>query len=185
MSLLHVVRLPCAGAGLCDEAAVRFVVENGPDAVRGLMDLGVRFDKSERAPGYDLGREGGHSQRRVRRADGVQPERLGCYRHALVREHLDIGGMRDGGEPYAVQVQHFLELVGDPQLEPTVHRLEPIARDPHVLNRIRVVVDARPFAIPHFTRAEKVGQELEPFAVPREQERARGRFAIEFFHREW
>ncbi len=54
-----------AGAGLCDEAVVRFVVEHGPDAVRSLIDLGVRFDPSEDAPGYDLGREGGHSHRRV------------------------------------------------------------------------------------------------------------------------
>jgi L-aspartate oxidase len=61
----HVQDTLIAGAGLCDEAAVRFVVENGPDAVRSLIDLGVRFDPSERAPGYDLGREGGHSQRRV------------------------------------------------------------------------------------------------------------------------
>ncbi len=54
-----------AGAGLCNEAAVRFVVEQGPDAVRSLMDLGVQFDASPEAPGYDLGREGGHSRRRV------------------------------------------------------------------------------------------------------------------------
>jgi L-aspartate oxidase len=61
----HVRDTLIAGAGLCDESAVRFVVEHGPDAVRSLIDLGVRFDPSERAPGYDLGREGGHSQRRV------------------------------------------------------------------------------------------------------------------------
>ncbi len=61
----HIQDTLVAGAGLCDERAVRFVVENGPDAVRSLIDLGVRFDASDRAPGYDLGREGGHSQRRV------------------------------------------------------------------------------------------------------------------------
>ncbi|HXZ85903.1 MAG TPA: FAD-dependent oxidoreductase, partial [Myxococcota bacterium] len=61
----HIQDTLVAGAGLCDEAAVRFVVQHGPDAARGLIDLGVRFDRSEGAPGYDLGREGGHSQRRV------------------------------------------------------------------------------------------------------------------------
>src|SRR5262245_15838564 len=61
----HIRDTLIAGAGLCNEAAVRFVVEQGPDAVRSLMNLGVRFDESDRAPGYDLGREGGHSQRRV------------------------------------------------------------------------------------------------------------------------
>ena len=32
-----------AGAGLCDENVVRMVVESGPDAIKGLIDLGVRF----------------------------------------------------------------------------------------------------------------------------------------------
>ena len=61
----HVRDTLIAGAGLCREAAVRFVVEHGPDAVRSLIDLGVRFDTSREAPGFDLGREGGHSRRRV------------------------------------------------------------------------------------------------------------------------
>ena len=61
----HVRDTLVAGAGLCREAAVRFVVEHGPEAVRSLIDLGVRFDTSREAPGFDLGREGGHSRRRV------------------------------------------------------------------------------------------------------------------------
>jgi L-aspartate oxidase len=54
-----------AGAGLCREDAVRFTVERGSHAIARLIELGVEFDQSEREPGYDLGREGGHSQRRV------------------------------------------------------------------------------------------------------------------------
>ena len=83
----HVRDTLIAGAGLCNEAAVRFVVENGPDAVQSLMDLGVRFDESESAPGYDLGREGGHSRRRVLHAadfTGQEIERVlvqRCERH--------------------------------------------------------------------------------------------------------
>ena len=42
----HVRDTLVAGAGLCREAAVRFVVEHGPEAVRSLIDLGVRFDTS-------------------------------------------------------------------------------------------------------------------------------------------
>jgi L-aspartate oxidase len=56
-----------AGAGLCHEDTVRFVVERGPDAIDALRKNGVEFDpprESGRAP-YDLGREGGHSQRRI------------------------------------------------------------------------------------------------------------------------
>ena len=54
-----------AGAGLCREDVVRFVIERGPGAIERLVELGVRFDASERSPGYDLGKEGGHSRRRV------------------------------------------------------------------------------------------------------------------------
>lgn len=53
-----------AGAGLCDEKVVRMVVENGPVRVRELMDLGVQFIK-EKNGSLSLGKEGGHSQRRV------------------------------------------------------------------------------------------------------------------------
>ena len=61
----HVADTLAAGAGLCREATVRFVVEHGPAAVRELIDLGVRFDPSGEHEGYDLGREGGHTKRRV------------------------------------------------------------------------------------------------------------------------
>lgn len=53
-----------AGAGLCDEEVVRMVVESGPARVKELMDLGVQFIK-EKNGSLSLGREGGHSQRRV------------------------------------------------------------------------------------------------------------------------
>ena len=61
----HVQDTLRAGAGLCREETVRFVVEHGPEAIASLIALGVHFDESESSRGYDLGREGGHSQRRV------------------------------------------------------------------------------------------------------------------------
>jgi L-aspartate oxidase len=61
---LHVRDTLRAGAGLCKEDVVRTIVGEGPALVRELIELGVRF--SESAPGqYDLGREGGHTRRRV------------------------------------------------------------------------------------------------------------------------
>ena len=59
-----------AGAGLCDEAAVRTIVSEGPTRIRELIALGVHFDEREIPLGngateLDLGREGGHSKRRV------------------------------------------------------------------------------------------------------------------------
>jgi len=59
----HVEDTLRAGAGLCDERVVQFVVERGPAAVERLLELGVRFDPS--GPSFSLGREGGHSRRRV------------------------------------------------------------------------------------------------------------------------
>ncbi len=56
-----------AGDGLCDEKVVRMVVENGPERVKELIELGVKFVK-EKDGKLSLGREGGHSKRRVAHA---------------------------------------------------------------------------------------------------------------------
>jgi len=55
------------GGGLCDQKAVRLLVERGPAAIRELADFGVRFSTNLEG-GLDLGREGGHSHRRVAHA---------------------------------------------------------------------------------------------------------------------
>ncbi|HYD49668.1 MAG TPA: L-aspartate oxidase, partial [Terriglobales bacterium] len=55
-----------AGAGICHADTVDLVVREGPERVRELIALGAQFSRSgEDATDYDLGREGGHSQRRV------------------------------------------------------------------------------------------------------------------------
>jgi L-aspartate oxidase len=63
----HVQDTLKAGDGLCDENVVRMVVENGPARIRELIDLGVKFVK-EKDGRLSLGREGGHSKRRVAHA---------------------------------------------------------------------------------------------------------------------
>ncbi|MEZ0327800.1 MAG: L-aspartate oxidase [Fimbriimonas sp.] len=52
-----------AGAGLCDEKAVRHLVQNAPAAIEWLMSLGTRFDQANGE--LALGREGGHSMNRI------------------------------------------------------------------------------------------------------------------------
>lgn len=59
-----------AGAGLCDEAAVRTLVTEGPDAVRRLIETGARFDPAEDGEGIALTREGGHHRSRIAHAGG-------------------------------------------------------------------------------------------------------------------
>ncbi|MER7487173.1 L-aspartate oxidase [Streptomyces sp. NPDC126497] len=58
-----------AGAGLCDEEAVRLLVTEGPDAVRRLIATGAHFDESTDG-GLELTREGGHHRRRIAHAGG-------------------------------------------------------------------------------------------------------------------
>ncbi|MEI5011536.1 L-aspartate oxidase [Streptomyces sp. PmtA] len=58
-----------AGAGLCDEEAVRTLVTEGPDAVRRLIATGARFDTTA-AGSIALTREGGHHRRRIAHAGG-------------------------------------------------------------------------------------------------------------------
>ncbi|MFH9500290.1 L-aspartate oxidase [Streptomyces globisporus] len=58
-----------AGAGLCDEAAVRTLVTEGPDAVRRLITTGAHFDTTDSGD-IALTREGGHHRRRIAHAGG-------------------------------------------------------------------------------------------------------------------
>ena len=58
-----------AGAGLCDEGAVRTLVTEGPEAVRELIALGTQFDHTA-AGELSLTREGGHLRDRIAHAGG-------------------------------------------------------------------------------------------------------------------
>ena len=54
------------GAGLCDPEAVHVLVEEGPSEIMRLISLGVRFSRDDHDHGkLALGREGGHSRRRI------------------------------------------------------------------------------------------------------------------------
>lgn len=62
----HIDDTLAAGAGLCDEASARFVVEHSREAIEWLIGQGVPFTRDDSVePGYHLTREGGHSQRRI------------------------------------------------------------------------------------------------------------------------
>jgi L-aspartate oxidase len=61
---LHSADTIKAGDGLCDEAAVRVLVEQGPPYVQELIDWGTKFDR-EADGSLSRGREAAHSVRRV------------------------------------------------------------------------------------------------------------------------
>jgi L-aspartate oxidase len=73
---LHVRDTLEAGAGLCKEHIVRTIVEEGPARIAELIELGMKFSEREipATPGaheLDLGKEGGHSKRRILHAKDV------------------------------------------------------------------------------------------------------------------
>src|SRR3954469_1827726 len=73
---MHVRDTLEAGAGLCKEQVVRTIVEEGPARIQELIELGMRFSEREAASGngnreLDLGKEGGHSRRRILHAKDV------------------------------------------------------------------------------------------------------------------
>jgi len=73
---LHVRDTLEAGAGLCREDTVRVVVTEGPARIAELRQLGMQFSEREipesrGARELDLGREGGHSKRRILHAKDV------------------------------------------------------------------------------------------------------------------
>jgi L-aspartate oxidase len=91
----HVQDTLAAGAGLCREDVVRRVVERGPAMIEALLKLGAEFDGGEASQRLDLGREGGHTRRRIvhhRDATGREIERVLLAR---VRAHPNIGLFED------------------------------------------------------------------------------------------
>lgn len=63
---LHIEDTLVAGAGLCHRDAVEVTVREGPDRIRWLLSLGALFDRE--GTELHLGREGGHSRRRIAHA---------------------------------------------------------------------------------------------------------------------
>ena len=60
----HINDTLIAGDGFCNEEIVRMVVQEAPDRIKDLIDIGVSFDRKEDGT-YDLAKEGGHSEYRI------------------------------------------------------------------------------------------------------------------------
>jgi L-aspartate oxidase len=60
----HIRDTIIAGDGLCNEKVVRMVVQEAPDRIKDLIDLGVPFDRKNDGS-YDLAKEGGHTEHRI------------------------------------------------------------------------------------------------------------------------
>ena len=71
---LHARDTLIAGAGLCHRLAVYDLVREGPARVRALQEWGVQFTQSNGVP--SLGREGGHSRRRILHAGDLTGQEI-------------------------------------------------------------------------------------------------------------
>ena len=90
---LHIADTLTAGAGLCHEDAVRAVVTEGPARIHELMELGLHFDERETTNGsheLDLGKEGGHSKRRVLHVQDATGREIEQTLATRAREHPQI-----------------------------------------------------------------------------------------------
>ena len=85
----HVADTLVAGAGLCDEAVVRRLVEEAPGGIDDLIACGVKFARGADGK-WDLGREGGHSARRILHAGDITGEKCEAAMIRTIRRHPEI-----------------------------------------------------------------------------------------------
>jgi L-aspartate oxidase len=60
----HIQDTLIAGDGLCNEEVVRSIISKAPERINKLIEMGIQFSRNESGE-YDLGKEGGHSERRI------------------------------------------------------------------------------------------------------------------------
>ncbi len=86
-----------AGAGLCNVEVVTKIISEGPERIADLEKLGLHFAErsAESGGGYDLGKEGGHTKRRVlhagditgRKIEEVLLDRIHADSNIRIKEH--------------------------------------------------------------------------------------------------
>lgn len=95
----HIADTLVAGAGLCHPDVVRDIVKAGPARMRDLEAYGLKFTRRgevretttpEQANEFDLGREGGHSARRVLHAGDITGREVSDVLLARCNENANI-----------------------------------------------------------------------------------------------
>jgi len=93
---LHVADTLKAGDGLCDPDVVKMVVENGPERVRELVDIGARFNMAGTGKfDFAMGREGGHSVKRIIHAHDLTGREIEDALVARAKENENITILED------------------------------------------------------------------------------------------
>ena len=102
----HIQDTLIAGDGLCNEAIVNIVVEEGPYAVQEMIDWGVGFDKNA-AGEYIRGKEGGHSEFRILHFQDITGWEI---ERALLKKVKEYSNIKIHNEYFVVDIitQHHL-----------------------------------------------------------------------------
>jgi L-aspartate oxidase len=129
----HIQDTLIAGAGICDEKAVRITITESTERVKELIRWGTNFDKKS-SGAFDLAREGGHSEFRILHHQdntGFEIERALLER---VKSHPNI---------IIKEKQYTIDLITQHHLgeEVTRHRKDIECYGAYVLNQIDNSID--------------------------------------------
>ena len=102
----HVQDTLVAGAGLCHPDVVRMVIEEGPERVRDLIDLGAQFSRDPDGE-LHLGREGGHSAYRIVHAEDMTGREV---------ERALLAAVRRAGNVTVLEYHYAVNLLTEHQL---------------------------------------------------------------------
>jgi L-aspartate oxidase len=85
----HIADTMATGKGMCNRDVVEMCVKDGPARINELISLGTNFTRKKDAPDtLDLGREGGHSARRiVHAADATGREMIRALAEGVHTQH--------------------------------------------------------------------------------------------------
>jgi L-aspartate oxidase len=75
-----------AGAGLCHQVVVDICAREAPEAIKWLSETGARFSRDDDGQ-YELGREGGHSERRIVHAGDISGHHATRVAHGRRSDH--------------------------------------------------------------------------------------------------
>lgn len=122
---LHIRDTLDAGDGLCDEEVVRTIIEEGPQRIQEMVDLGVHFSQLEDGR-VSLHREGGHSKRRILHVKDLtgkaieeallnaveHHERITLLEHVHAIDLITNRKLAMGGHPVEARTTRILGLYG-------------------------------------------------------------------------
>lgn len=91
----HIDDTIVCGQGLCNPVVVRMVVTEAPERIQHLVELGTNFDYTEESKSFELGREGGHSARRILHAKDQTGAEIHRAVYAKACKHPNITILRD------------------------------------------------------------------------------------------